>query len=143
MPPGSDPNLTTTVPPRVDKLLTPAPIGTEAPPEPPTTIDAGAPPAEPQKRPGRIVMNFEPRQPAPAAPTATATQPKGPQADTLRAEANQLRNSGKMTAAERKYGEAAARYREEAAQGGPGAATKLKAAESCERARELCTSQGN
>jgi hypothetical protein len=80
--------------------------------------------------------------PTTRTPTATAAPPV-PAADALRDEANRLRDSGQAAAAAQRFGEAAARYREEARQGGAGAAVKLRAAASCERAQQLCGTQGN
>ena len=110
--------------------------GVEGPPP-----GEAAPPTE-HRSPGRIVIQKV--GPRPSAPPQTgATQPKLPDADALRSEANRLRAGGNATAAALKYREAAARYDEEAARGGPGAATKRQAADSCEAAQKACESQGN
>jgi tetratricopeptide (TPR) repeat protein len=99
------------------------------------------PPAQ-QSKPGRIVIQRH----GPAPPTTgqpPASRPTGPDGDALRAEADHLRSAGNASAAAQKYSEAASRYREEAARGGPGAATKSSAAASCDRARQLCETQGH
>ena len=108
--------------------------GGEATPEP-------TPPAE-ERKPSRIVIRRETPRASTTnrSPAPPATAPDG---ETLRAEANALRNSGRLSAAAQKYAEAATRFREEAKQGGPGAAGKLSAAVSCDRARDSCVSEGN
>jgi len=113
-------------------------IGTEAPDEPPTPEPA-SPPTETRPR-GHITIK---RHEAPPPTPVTKATPPAPGADALRDEANRLLKGGQAAAARQKYGEAAARYREEARQGGPGAAVKLGAAASCERAQQLCGTQGN
>ena len=113
-------------------------IGTEATDEPPAPEPTG-PPTETRPR-GHITIK---RLEAPPPTPATKAAPPAPAADSLRDEANRLLKSGQAAAARQKYGEAAVRYREEARQGGPGAAVKLGAAASCERAQQRCGTQGN
>ena len=123
---------------RIEPPVAPG-IGTPAPAETPPAADVG-PPTE-QRKTGHILIK---RHDAPAArASAAATEAPPPAADALRAEANRLRDSGQAAAAGQKYGEAAVRYRDEARQGGAGAAIKLRAATSCERAQQLCGTQGN
>jgi tetratricopeptide (TPR) repeat protein len=142
-------------PPIPESPLTPTVDHTQGPArtEPPAPSDIGrevpdeSRPAEPpgppteQRKTGHIMIKRH-EAPTTRTPTATAAPPV-PAADALRDEANRLRDSGQAAAAAQRFGEAAARYREEARQGGAGAAVKLRAAASCERAQQLCGTQGN
>lgn len=133
----------------VESVTGPPRVEPSVAPQPATEMEsAGEPMAEPsgpplQRNRGRIVIQRHDRPVAAGSVAPNNQSEPTPDAQALRDEAERLRRSGNFEAAARKYGEAAARFRQEAQEGGAEAAAKLSAATSCDRARELCESQGN
>jgi tetratricopeptide (TPR) repeat protein len=120
--------------------------GSRLPPEEEPPPAKPVQPAERGSKPkdSRLTITFD--NPPQRAPSATPVRPPTPQpsaAEAARRAADRLWAAGQWQEAGKQYADARDLYRTEAGRGGSGRAARTAAADSCEKARQVCEARAH